>query len=40
MAKVDKDKIFPHNLRHLFARIFYIKQGILQDWLIYWGTVI
>lgn len=25
MAKVDKDKIFPHNLRHLFARIFYIK---------------
>lgn len=22
-AKVSKDKVFPHNLRHLFARIFY-----------------
>lgn len=25
MAKVDRNKVFPHNLRHLFARIFYIK---------------
>lgn len=22
-AKVDKEKVFPHNLRHLFARCFY-----------------
>lgn len=23
LAKVDPQKVFPHNLRHLFARIFY-----------------
>lgn len=23
-AEVDKDKVFPHNLRHLFARTFYV----------------
>ena len=22
-AKVDESKVFPHNLRHLFARVFY-----------------
>lgn len=22
-GKVDKEKVFPHNLRHLFARVFY-----------------
>ena len=22
-ARVDPDKVFPHNLRHLFARTFY-----------------
>lgn len=25
-AKVDKEKVFPHNLRHLFARTFYSLQ--------------
>lgn len=23
LAKVDSSKVFPHNLRHLFARTFY-----------------
>lgn len=22
-ARVSKEKVFPHNLRHLFARVFY-----------------
>ena len=26
IAKVDKKKVFPHNLRHLFARTFYSMQ--------------
>lgn len=27
-AGVDRDKVFPHNLRHLFARVFY---GLFKD---------
>ena len=28
-AKVDPHKVFPHNLRHLFARVFYaVKKDI------------
>jgi len=27
-AKVQQEKVFPHNLRHLFARVFY---GIEKD---------
>ncbi len=34
-AGVAESKIFPHNLRHLFARIYYKVTKILQVLLIY-----
>lgn len=31
-AGVEKDKVFPHNLRHLFARTFYGVKKISRSW--------
>lgn len=31
-AGVEKDKVFPHNLRHLFARTFYGVEKISRSW--------
>ena len=34
-AHVSPEKVFPHNLRHLFARTFYSLEKTLQNWQIY-----
>lgn len=39
-ARVNPQKVFPHNLRHLFARTFYSLERILQNWRICWDTAI
>lgn len=38
-AGVDPSKVFPHNLRHLFARKFYAKKRMHIGWQISWGIV-
>lgn len=37
-AGVPESKVFPHNLRHLFATIFIAHTKILHNWQIFWGT--
>lgn len=37
-AGVEPGEVFPHNLRHLFARTFYLWSAISAVWPIFWGT--
>ena len=36
-ANVDREKIFPHNLRHLFARTYYAMTKDLSKLADYWA---
>ena len=37
-AGVEPSKVFPHNLRHLFARTFYALKKDLSRWRTFWVT--
>ena len=37
-ARVAPSKVFPHNLRHLFARTVYGSAGTWPSWPIFWAT--
>ena len=37
-ADVDPEKVYPHNLRHLFARVFTMVKKILLNWQMFWDT--
>ena len=35
-AGVEREKVFPHNLRHLFAYTYYKAEKDIDIWQIYW----
>lgn len=39
-AVIKPSKVFPHNLRKLFARTFMALKRILPSWRIFWATAI
>lgn len=38
-ASVEAAKVFPHNFRHLFARMFYAVEKTFRFWLMFWDIV-